>query len=118
MNISTIVSDALTEIAGQRPFYQHPHFYKYVAGLGTLSGIYYFSHLETVPMSGRSRFMNVSKDLERQSGELGFKEIMQEYGRSVLPEYHPTVRSVTQVALNLIKGILQYRLVHATKPMI
>jgi hypothetical protein len=38
-------------------------YYKYYLGAGTvgvLGGVYYYTHLEQVPISGRTRFMNTS----------------------------------------------------------
>ena len=54
--------------------------------------VFYFSNLETVPISGRTRFNCYSYDTVRQTGEAQYKQVLYEVERQggrVLPEWDP-----------------------------
>ncbi|KAJ3233428.1 hypothetical protein HDU81_002287 [Chytriomyces hyalinus] len=89
----------------QRPnrnLYQDKRVWTVLGGAGVLGGVYYVSHLETVPLSGRTRFMDVSEEMEAEMGKQAYKQIMQEYGRHIVPNYHPAAVSVQKVAKRII----------------
>lgn len=75
----------------------------FVVLLGGAGGYYVF-HLEKVPETGRWRFMDVSPAMEKQMGEQAFQETMGEYGRKVLPDYHPQARFVQGVIQRIIRA--------------
>lgn len=68
------------------------------------AGGYYVFHLEKVPETGRWRFMDVSPSMEKQMGEQAFQETMGEFGRKVLPDYHPQARFVQGVVQRIIRA--------------
>ncbi|KAL7343972.1 peptidase family M48-domain-containing protein [Rhodotorula toruloides] len=68
------------------------------------AGGYYVFHLEKVPETGRWRFMDVSPAMEKQMGEQAFQETMGEFGRKVLPDYHPQARFVQGVIQRIIRA--------------
>ncbi|BGP28577.1 metalloendopeptidase [Rhodotorula toruloides] len=68
------------------------------------AGGYYVFHLEKVPETGRWRFMDVSPAMEKQMGEQAFQETMGEFGRKVLPDYHPQSRFVQGVVQRIIRA--------------
>ncbi|KAJ3126225.1 hypothetical protein HK098_007781 [Nowakowskiella sp. JEL0407] len=76
----------------------------YIAG-GALAfgGIYYISHLETVPISGRRRFNNLSSKREKYVADQAFREIFTQLKDSILPSYHPYSIFVTKVARRIIE---------------
>lgn len=75
-----------------------------VGGGGLAFGWYYTSHLETVPISGRRRFNDVSEAQERFLGDQAFKEVLREHQGRFLPSFHPSVASIRNVAARIGKG--------------
>ncbi|RUP46128.1 hypothetical protein BC936DRAFT_147335 [Jimgerdemannia flammicorona] len=47
-----------------QPYYQNQRFWIVVGTAGGLAGAYYVTHLETVPISGRRRFLDVTPQQE------------------------------------------------------
>nr|KAJ3419988.1 hypothetical protein HK105_006254 [Polyrhizophydium stewartii] len=82
-------------------FYMNPKFHIFATALG-LFAIYYFIHLDKVPVSGRVRFIDVSPQQELDLGMAGYVEVMREYRDLVLPPDHPDVQHVLSVAQRLI----------------
>jgi hypothetical protein len=74
-----------------------------VVTLGSVT-IFYFTHLEEVPESGRKRFMCYSEEMVEQQGELLYREIMQNEGRAILPEWDSRTRMVNRVMDRLIQA--------------
>jgi len=75
---------------------------KVAIGILTLGGGYYVSHLETVPVSGRVRFMAMSEEAELKIGEDHYRELMAQYRGKMLPQYHRDVQRVRNVGLRLV----------------
>ncbi|EPY52816.1 metallopeptidase Oma1 [Schizosaccharomyces cryophilus OY26] len=73
-----------------------------VGALIATGGVYYFTHLEYVPISNRRRFNDVSLDFERKMAQSAYKEIMSQYGDRMLPSYHPTTLYVSRVLKRII----------------
>lgn len=63
----------------------------------------YVANLEPAPVTGRKRFMIVSRELEKYLGDQGYEEMMQQVKPFLLPDYHPEVRMVKDVMRRLIK---------------
>jgi predicted Zn-dependent protease len=59
-------------------------------------------NIETVPVTGRKRFNWVGPEYEQQLGQAQYKQILQEFGRQILPEYDPRTRLVQKVLDRLI----------------
>lgn len=59
----------------RKRFYEHPRFPVFAgfAALGT--GLVYFSHLERVPFSDRSRFIWLGSENERRLGQVSFNQV-------------------------------------------
>lgn len=71
-------------------------------GFVALGAGFYVLNLEQVPFSNRRRFMICPRWLETQVGAMGYKEVMMQYGNSLLPSNHPDVRRVRSVMERLI----------------
>lgn len=70
-----------------------------VGGFGL---IYYVSHLEQVPITGRWRFMNTSPKLEAKVGEMTRQSLYHEFQGSILPPNHPLSRHVRRVVSRVL----------------
>ncbi|KAI3661926.1 hypothetical protein MP638_005967 [Amoeboaphelidium occidentale] len=75
----------------------------YTLGAGTLclSG-YYVSHLESVPSTGRRRFMSISSKEEEYMSKQAYQSVMSQFSGDMLPSYHPLSVKVERVAKRLI----------------
>ncbi|KAI8052053.1 peptidase family M48-domain-containing protein [Syncephalis plumigaleata] len=67
-------------------------------------GGYYVTHLETVPMTGRRRFMSMSPENEEKLAKISYNGVMQEFGRNILPPSHPITVFVRRVAERIIQA--------------
>lgn len=74
-----------------------------VAVIGSAT-VFYFTHLEEVPESGRKRFMCYSEETVEEQGQLLYQEIMQSQGRAILPEWDARTRMVNRVMDRLIQA--------------
>ncbi|KAH6572121.1 hypothetical protein BASA50_001111 [Batrachochytrium salamandrivorans] len=101
----TSTSDGYKRFQSARiPFYQTRSFY-WICGAGCLlSGIYYYRNLETVPISGRRRFNDISPEIEQLIGNHTLEAVMNEYGHLILPTYHPYSVMARRVAGRLIQA--------------
>lgn len=70
------------------------------AGIG---GLYYYSNLETVPISGRVRFNDVSHKSEMDLSKMLYSSKLAEYRNIMLPPNHPQSIIVAKVAQRLIR---------------
>ncbi|CAO3668018.1 unnamed protein product [Umbelopsis ramanniana] len=85
------------------PFYQSKRFWV-TTGTGTvLFGGYYVTHLETVPISGRTRFMDITPRQEEAMAKQAYAEIMSQYGNRILPPNHRLSIFVTNVAKRIVQ---------------
>lgn len=75
----------------------------YGIGVGG-SGIYYVTHLERVPETGRVRFIDVGEAQERELGQQTQLQTLSEYRNAVLPSNHPTTKRVRKVAARIIEA--------------
>lgn len=74
-----------------------------VAAVGAL--LFYFTHLEVVPVSGRRRFNCFGEDAMRMLGEMQYEELMEEakaQNQRFLPDYDPRTIVVRHVMARLI----------------
>lgn len=78
----------------------------YMVGLTGIGGaVYYTTHLEKVPISGRTRFMNVGEHREKVLGDMAFNSMMEQVGHSILPSYHPLSIYVKKITDRLLYSI-------------
>ncbi|KAI8606657.1 peptidase family M48-domain-containing protein [Dissophora ornata] len=68
------------------------------------AGGYYVTHLETVPMTGRRRFMDVTPQQEEMMAKEAYKQVMSEFGHKMLPSNHPYTKYVERIAWRIIKA--------------
>lgn len=64
--------------------------------------MYYVSHLEQVPQTGRWRFMNTSPKTEAAVGEAARQEIYAQFRGQILHPNHPVSRHVRRVASRIL----------------
>ncbi|KAK3327804.1 peptidase family M48-domain-containing protein [Cercophora scortea] len=67
--------------------------------------LFYFSHLETVPVSGRTRFNVYSNESIVQAGEMQYQAMLydlERQGARILPDYDPRTIRVKRVMTKLI----------------
>ncbi|GAA5914520.1 hypothetical protein JCM5296_003058 [Sporobolomyces johnsonii] len=83
-----------------RAYLSSPVFLILIGGAGG----YYILHLEQVPETGRWRFMDVSPAMEKDVAAQSYQEVMQEFGRKVLPQNHPTSRHVQEVVKRIVRA--------------
>ncbi|EAU81629.1 peptidase M48 family protein [Coprinopsis cinerea okayama7 len=74
-------------------------FLAFVLGVG---GVYYVTHLEQVPHTGRWRFMAVGPQTEAQIGETVRRQLYQTSGNRILPPNHPITRHVRRVVSRIL----------------
>ncbi|KAJ2960304.1 hypothetical protein NQZ79_g4343 [Umbelopsis isabellina] len=85
------------------PFYQSKRFW-ITTGTGTvIFGGYYVTHLETVPISGRTRFMDITPRQEEAMAKQAYAEVMNQYGHRLLPPNHRLSIFVTKVAKRIVQ---------------
>ncbi|KAG9286464.1 hypothetical protein G9A89_014630 [Geosiphon pyriformis] len=98
-----------------KPFYEKQIFWVSTGVVGSLTGadirtsnlrltrVYYYTHLETVPLTGRRRFMDVSPKQEELIAQQAYREIMSQFHNKILPTWYPESKFVRQVAQRLVK---------------
>lgn len=74
-----------------------------VAAVG--GGIFYVSHLEQVPETGRWRYMRLSPAQEYQLGVQAYRELLQQYQGKILPASHPHSKYVRSVASRIVAAL-------------
>ncbi|KAF9444437.1 hypothetical protein P691DRAFT_677598 [Macrolepiota fuliginosa MF-IS2] len=77
--------------------------WKVGASVVALGGVYYVTHLEQVPETGRWRFMNMSSQSEEKFGEVSRNELKQGLAGKTLPPEHPLSIHVRRVASRILK---------------
>lgn len=91
--------------SGQRVSLLQDRRYQIVGGVVAVgAGAYYVTHLETVPVTGRRRFIDVSLKQEEIMAKEAYKQTMRQFGNRMLPPNHPYVHYVKRVASRIIKA--------------
>lgn len=72
----------------------------------TSASIFYVTHIETVPISGRKRFNCFSEESAEAQGEMVYRQILEEEGRrgKILGPWDSRTRMVNRVMTRLIEG--------------
>ncbi|VDC06658.1 unnamed protein product [Peniophora sp. CBMAI 1063] len=78
--------------------------YQILMGLGGAAGLYYVTHLERVPETGRLRFMDISPKFEEMLWSESYGSMVNEYRGKILPPNHPLVRRVHAVASRILEA--------------
>ncbi|RKP06411.1 peptidase family M48-domain-containing protein [Thamnocephalis sphaerospora] len=76
-----------------------------VCGIVTFGG-YYLAHLDTVPISGRRRFIDITPKQEAMIAQVAYDSIIEEvrHAMNFLPDDHPDVIVIRKVAQRLIRA--------------
>ncbi|KAL5480288.1 OMA1_2 [Sanghuangporus weigelae] len=74
------------------------------AFLLVLAALYYVSHLERVPETGRWRFMAVSEEVEVQLQDDQYKDLLKEFRGRILPPDHPLTRQIESVVSTILEA--------------
>ncbi|KAJ7912313.1 peptidase M48 family protein [Mycena leptocephala] len=69
---------------------------------GLLLGGFYVSHLESVPETGRRRFMAVSKKQEELLRERALQETLLQFRGKILPLHHPITQQVRRITRRIL----------------
>ncbi|CAG8606409.1 3529_t:CDS:2, partial [Ambispora gerdemannii] len=85
------------------PFYQKQVFWVYTGAIGGLAGVYYYNHLETVPMTGRRRFIDITPKQEELMSQQAYRQIMSIYRGKILSPLSLQTQFVRGVAERIIK---------------
>ncbi len=81
--------------------------FKWIIALSTGSAtVFYFTHIETVPVSGRKRFNCFSEESAEAQGEMAYRQILEQEGRQgkILGDLDSRTRMVHRVMSRLIEG--------------
>ena len=81
--------------------------FKWIIALSTGGAtVFYFTHIETVPVSGRKRFNCFSAESAEAQGEMAYRHILEQEGRQgkILGEWDSRTRMVHWVLARLIEG--------------
>lgn len=66
--------------------------------------LFYYTHLEEAPISGRKRFIWVPRSLELKLGEYTYSEILQQTQGSILPQDHRLTRRVKRIFGGIVEA--------------
>ncbi|KAI0367886.1 hypothetical protein BV20DRAFT_1023600 [Pilatotrama ljubarskyi] len=75
-----------------------------MAGIGAFVVVYYVTHLEQVPETGRWRFMDISPKYEAKLAEVAHQQLLHEFKGKVLPPNHPITRHVRRVVTRILEA--------------
>lgn len=67
-----------------------------------LAGVYYVTHLDTVPVTGRRRFLAVTPAQEEALGESGFQQLLLQFKGQILPPSHPWSRRIEAIGRRIV----------------
>lgn len=77
---------------------------RYLAIVFGGGSLFYLTHLEEAPISGRSRFIWVPPSLELTIGKYTYKSILRENGHAILPQNDPNTRRVAKVFGRIVEA--------------
>ncbi|CAB4256041.1 similar to Saccharomyces cerevisiae YKR087C OMA1 Metalloendopeptidase of the mitochondrial inner membrane, involved in turnover of membrane-embedded proteins [Maudiozyma barnettii] len=77
---------------------------KYLAIIFGGGSLFYFTHREEAPMSGRKRFIWIPRWLELKIGNHTYKTIIRETGNAILPEDHPMTKKVERIFTKIVEA--------------
>lgn len=74
--------------------------------LGSSMFVFYITHLETVPVSGRTRFNCYSEEAAEEQGVMAYQQIVAQAAQAgaLVPSWDPRVRRIQKVLNRLIEG--------------
>lgn len=82
---------------------------KVVYAGGGLFGIFIVSHIQEAPVTKRYRLMITAEWIENMVTKSSFNQVIQEYGRFILPDSHPVSKRVASIMVRLISAAHDYQ---------
>ncbi|XP_048354478.1 metalloendopeptidase OMA1, mitochondrial [Sphaerodactylus townsendi] len=82
-----------------------------ICGLGTVFIVFYFTHLEETPITGRARLLIFGKEHFTELSQIEYNMWMEEFKNKMLPEKDPRYQVVKKVVYHLAesnKDVLQF----------
>jgi len=64
--------------------------------------VYYFTHLQEVPVTGRVRYLSVSDKQLKDLADMAYEDLLKKFRSAILPKSHPTSLAVERVARRII----------------
>ncbi|CCF59439.1 hypothetical protein KAFR_0H00300 [Kazachstania africana CBS 2517] len=89
----------------QRSFYDYlndPKSRKSLALVLGAASLFYVTHLEEAPVSGRKRFIFIPRSLEMKIGSYSYNSIIQETANQILPQNHPLTRKIQSIFAKIV----------------
>ncbi|CCD25314.1 metalloendopeptidase NDAI_0E04970 [Naumovozyma dairenensis CBS 421] len=77
---------------------------KYLAILFGTGSLFYITHLEEAPVSGRKRFLWIPRSLELKIGNYTYNSMLSETGNSILPSDHPLAKKVENIFGRIVEA--------------
>jgi Zn-dependent protease with chaperone function len=75
---------------------------------GAVVVLFIASHIEQAPVTHRYRLMITADWIERMFTNSSFQQVMDQYGRYVLPKNHPITKEVSSIMVRLISAAHNY----------
>lgn len=66
--------------------------------------LFYLSHLEEAPVSGRKRFIWFPRGLELKVGQYSYNSVISETRNKILPDSHPLTKKVTKIFARIVEA--------------
>lgn len=97
-----------------------PYIWVSAAGTVLLGGYCYYSFLDTVPLTKRSRWIATSPSWENEMGDEEYRKLLRHFRRDILPPSHRASGTVHRVGARIAKAAqefaIEYNLQESTKP--
>ncbi len=77
---------------------------KYLAIVFGTGGLFYLTHLEEAPVTGRTRFIWFPRSLELKVGEYTYNSVIEQTRGKILPESHPLTRKVSRIFYRIVEA--------------
>lgn len=90
--------------------------YAIVGGTTVLVGIGYVSYLDTVPVTGRRRWVAVSPDFETKLGHQEYQNLLKQCRKDILPPDHPASITLNRVGKRIAESSLSFAEKYNVKP--
>jgi metalloendopeptidase OMA1, mitochondrial len=85
-----------------------PHRRRIVYGCGGAVALFFILHIQQAPVTNRYRLMVTAEWIENMVTNSNFQEVMDQYGKYVLPQNHPISRQVSSIMVRLISAAHDY----------
>lgn len=97
-----------------------PYIFGFAAGTIVIGGYCYYSFLDTVPLTQRSRWIATSPTWENEMGDEEYRKLLRHFQRDILPPNHRASVTVHRVGVRIAQAALEfsneYSLQDSSKP--